>query len=176
MAKRQKDAVVEAVISVLGDSFVGGTTIVKDIITPEQKSEIKELVFNGIVSGEIGYGKDLEDTKEIKRYANGVVDNHVRRAKELNAGTVYKPSKEGTKRDPQLKELNKLLNSGQFPEDGEQYAAIVSHIETRTNQLASERAAKRSGSPAPVDADMLPAHLQNLVSNTSPEETTGTEA
>lgn len=161
MAKKQKEAVVEAIISVLGDSFQPNSTIVKDVITSEQKSEIRDIIFNGILSGEIGYNKDLTNESEVRKYTNGLIDNHIRRAKELNGGTVYKPSREGTKRDAQLKELNKLLNSGRFQEGSEEYIAISSHIQTRKSQIAAERA---NGAPAaPVDVDMLPANLRGLV-------------
>lgn len=165
---KQKEAVVNAVISVLGEDFTSGTTIVTDIITKEQKSEIRKIVFEGIMNGEVGFNGSLEDDKAVARYVNSMVDNHFRRAKELNGGKTYKPSSTGTRRDPQLKELNKLLR--RFPEGTEEHSQVLEHISTRNTQLDEMRAQKRSASTiGEINVDALPQHLRSLVNGSSSE-------
>lgn len=169
---KQKDAVVIAVTKVLGEDFTVGTTVVKDVITKDQKSEVRGIVLQGILDGEVAYNKDLADEKAIGRYVNSMVDNHFRKAKELNGGSTYRPASTGTRRDPQLKELNKLLKS--LPEDSEGREQVLEHIEIRNKQLDEARAQKRSAaSIGEIDVDVLPQHLRGLVDNSSPETAEG---
>ena len=65
---KQVQAVVNAVAEILGDSFTEGSTVVRDVITDQQKIEVREIVFNGILSGDVEYKKSLEDEVAIKRY------------------------------------------------------------------------------------------------------------
>ena len=162
--KKQRDAVVEAVITVLGNDFTPNETVVEEVITKEQRKEARQIVFDGIVAGEIQYSKDVNDEKALRKYCNNVVDNYIRRAKEFNKGEAYKPKKEGTKRDPQLKALNALITSGKVVEGTEDYNNVLSNIESRKQELASERASK-SSRKTEVDIDSLPAGLQDIARN-----------
>lgn len=165
---KQKEAVVNAVISVLGDNFVPGTTVVKETVSKDQKSEIRGIVLKGILSGEVGFNGSLEDEKAVARYVNSMVDNHFRKAKELNGGSTYKPTNTGTRRDPQLKELNKLLKT--LPEGSDGRDQVLEHIEIRNKQLDEMRAQKRSAaSIGEIDVDALPQHLRGLVDPSSSE-------
>lgn len=161
MAKKQRAAVVEAVITVLGDSFVPGETIVTEVATKEQKLEARQMVYEGMLDGSIEYTKDLTNEKEVRKYANNVVDNYIRRAKELNAGQSYKRTKEGTKRDPQLKALNALINTGKVVEGTEDYNNVVSSIASRKEEIASQRGSQ-STKKTEINLDSLPPHLQAL--------------
>ena len=163
---KQKQAVVDAVATVLGGDFTPGTTVVKDAISKEQKSEIRSLVFAGIMDGTVGFNGSLDDEKEISRYVNSMVDNHFRKAKELNGGNTYKPASTGTRRDPQLREMNKLLRT--FTEGSEEFSQIQEHIELRNGQLDEIRTQKRNAaSVGPIDTDALPPHLRSLVNGSS---------
>jgi len=170
----QKQAVVEAVAVVLGDSFIPNETIVSDILTKEQKVEVRGLVLEGIMNGTVGCNKDTEDSKEINKYVNSMVDNHLRKAKTLNGSTPYKPSKKGTRRDEKLKELTKL--KGQFTIGSDQYLEIEGHILERNNELDQIRAEKKNAAAVgTINAEVLPPHLRNLVNangsaNITPDE------
>lgn len=164
MAKKQRDAVVEAVITVLGDSFVPGETIVSDINLDTLKGfkkQIRQIVLDGFLNGEIECKKDLSDSKEANKYTNNVVDNYIRRAKELNAGTSYEPTKEGTKRDPKLKALNALISTGTVEEGSDDYTSVVQSITKRKEEIAAERGT-RSSSKAAIIIDDLPPGLQDI--------------
>jgi hypothetical protein len=162
--KKQRDAVVEAVITVLGSNFVTNETIVEDVITTEQRKEARQIVFDGIINNEIKYSKDTSDEKAVRKYCNNVVDNYIRRAKEFNAGQTYKPKKEGTKRDPKLKALNALISTGKVVEGTEDYNNVISSIETRKEELAAERSSK-SPKKVEIDLNSLPAGLQDIARN-----------
>lgn len=163
---KQKEAVVAAVTTVLGEGFTLGTTIVKDAVSKDQKTEIRAIVLGGILDGTVGFGGNLEDEKVVSRYVNSMIDNHFRKAKELNGGSPYRPASTGTRRDDQLRELNKLLRK--FPEGTDEYGQILEHIEVRNGQLDEIRAQKRSAaSIGTINADVLPQHLRNLVDNSS---------
>lgn len=105
---KQVSAVVNAVTEVLGDSFVVGTTVVSEVITSEQKQQVRDLVKTGIVNGEVEYGKDTSNEKELDRYVNGMINNHLKRSKKLNGGSPYQPKKKGLPRDETLRELTKF--------------------------------------------------------------------
>ncbi len=163
MAK-QKDAVVNAVANALGDDFTSGITNVKEVITAEQKAEVKSAVINGILDGSVDYSKDNTNEAEVRKYVGGLVNNHFRKAKELNGGTTYKPTGVGPVRDKQLRELNKLLSTGQFTVGSAQHTDIQSAISTRTAELTAAKAAKQAASvKAKVDMSVLPENITNLL-------------
>jgi hypothetical protein len=91
MAKGQKEAVVELVCVALGSNFMPGKTNALSLLTSAQLSHIKDSVYNGIMCGDISYGKALLH-REVKSYASSVVMNHLKKAKELNGGQSATPS------------------------------------------------------------------------------------
>ena len=161
----QKNAVVKAVVEVLGDDFEAGVTNVREVITPEQKASVREQLLNSFVNGEIVYSKPTDNTSDLKKYVNGLINNHFRKAKELNGGSTYRPaSSTGPRGDAQLKELNKLLSSGQFSEGTDQYTSITSAIAERTSTLEAERAAKKAASSKKkIDVSVLPSNIAGLL-------------
>ena len=161
----QKEAVLNAVSHVLGSSFTPGETVVKEALSKEQLAEVRNIVFNGIVAGEVNYGQSTEDEKSLAAYVNSMINNYFRRDTNLNGGESYKPSKEGAPRDKQLKVLNQLLNSGKFPKGSDKYEKIINQIEFRKTELADIRAARKaSASIGTIDTSVLPADLQELAS------------
>lgn len=166
MTIKQKDAVVSAVAEVLGDDFTPGTTIVRDVITTDQKAEVRDAVVNGILDGSIAYSKDNTNATEVKKYVGGLINNHFRKAKDLNGGTTYKPTGTGPVRDKQLRELNKLLNTGKFSEGSEQFTSIQSAIATRTAELTAAKTAKQAASAkSKVDMSVLPENITDLLND-----------
>ena len=164
MSTNQKQAVVNAVTEVLGSDFVVGETLVKDVITADQKATVKASIVEGILDGSIGYSKDNTDAAAVSKYVSGLINNHFRKARELNGGSVYRPTNTGPVRDSQLRELNKLLNSGQFEIDSEQYSSIQSSISTRTAELTAAKSAKSAASAkSKIDMSVLPSHITDLI-------------
>ena len=132
----------------------------------EQKTTVKETVIDGILNGSIAYSKDLSNVVEVKKYVSGLVNNHIRRAKELNGSIVYKSSKVGSIRDSQIREMTKLLESSNYPEGSEQRASIQSSIATRTAMLQSEKVAKRATTvAASIDMSVLPDNITDLLND-----------
>jgi len=162
MSTKQVQAVINAVTAVLGDQFIPNSTSVLSSITKEQKEEIREAVLNGVFSGEVVYNGSTVDAAAVKRYVNGMVDNHLRKSKILNGGSTYKPSGKGSKRDPQLRELSKLLKT--FEPGSDNYANVQTSISTRNSQLLAEKNQKSVANVrASIDTSVLPDNLAAML-------------
>lgn len=116
----QKDAVVNAVKEVLGNNFLLGSNA-KEHLSSEQLAEVKNIVANAIINGDVAFSKTDADEKSIRRYTAGLVDNHLRKAKELNGGQKYVPAttreETGEKSEAVSKRLSKTIDmSGLSPE------------------------------------------------------------
>ncbi len=171
MSTSQKEAVVTAVAKILGKSFVAGSTNVKEIITAEQLSQLRETILKGIQSGNIAYNKDASDEKAVRRYVNGMIDNHFRKAKELNGGQKYSVQTNGSgrgARDPQLSALRKL--SKNYENDSLEQQKVLTAINGRETQLAAERQQaaalrKRDATLKNIDTSVLSPELVDLLNN-----------
>jgi hypothetical protein len=171
MSTSQKEAVVAAVEEILGDSFVSGTTIVKETITSDQLSQLREQILTGILGGTIAYSGDRSDAKAVGRYVNGMIDNHFRKAKELNGGMKYAVKNvTGSRgsRDPQLTALRKLAKG--YAAGSPELIRVQQAIVAREAQLLQERNAakaenKRSETLKKIDVSVLPAELSSLITN-----------
>jgi len=166
----QKEAVVKAVSLVLGGAFVSGSTNVKSILSETQLAEVREIVFTGIIHGTVVFNKDTSDEKNVRRYVNGMIDNHFRKAKELNGGNKYIAQSSGSgrgTRDAQLTALRKLAKS--YTDGSAEKTKVLSAISSREEQLIQERqvkaqAKKTARSVKNIDASVLPSELSNLFS------------
>lgn len=96
MGKQQKAAVVEEVLLAI-PSFNLGVDNAKQMLTKAQLENIKANIMNGIINGTIDYSKDRNNHDEVRSYARSMVDNHLKKAKDLNGGNVYKSSTTTTK-------------------------------------------------------------------------------
>ena len=89
----QKDAVIKFVIQVLSERGVkyelGISEPAIDIITIDDKMNIRLLLQEGIVNGNIEYGKRDSTKEEIKRYVYGILNNYLRKILDLNQGKRY---------------------------------------------------------------------------------------
>lgn len=161
----QKDAVIDAIKSILGNSFVLKTTIVKDVLTKEQKTQLIEIVYSGIMTGAIEYAPGTSDAKKVKRYTRSMVDNHLRKSVDLTGGVPYTPSKKGNKRDPKIKEMTKLLAT--VPVGSQQARDIEKAIELRRqhinkNKVSTDLSKAING----INVDVLPPSLATIVNET----------
>jgi hypothetical protein len=163
----QKTAVVNAVAGVLGGSFVPGETQAKESLSSEQLNEVRESVLNGILNGEIQFNGDTGDSKSLSRYVNGMIDNHFRKAKELNGGIKYTPANPGKgRRDPQLSALKKLAKN--YSEGTDEFVRVTSAIQSREQELSEERkisaaSRKRDSVLSSIDTSVLPEDLQETL-------------
>ncbi len=89
---KQKDAVVQAVKTVLGSRFTESAAA-KSLLSDDDLETVRKSVLDGILAGSVEFGKETSDQKAVQRYVNGMVDNHLRKAKELNGGTKYVPER-----------------------------------------------------------------------------------
>lgn len=168
-AKGQKQAVVDAVQQVLGSNFVPGETVVKSVISADELSQVRDLLFNGIQNGTVSYNGDSSDDKALSRYVNGMIQNHFRKAKELNGGSKYTPANPGSgRRDEQLTNLKKLLKT--YSEGSDEYNKVLTAISNREAELQAERKAateakKQQKIVDSIDTSVLPTELAGLVEN-----------
>lgn len=165
----QKEAVVKAVEGALGSNFKPGETIVKDVISSAELAQVRQTIFDGIKNGTIQYKGESSDDKALSRYVNGMVQNHFRKAKELNGGNQYRPANPGSgRRDEQLSNLKKLLKT--YPEGSSDYQKVQDAIATRQAELAEERKANAAAKKQKrildsIDTSALPSELSEVIEN-----------
>ena len=165
----QKQAVVNAVSTVLGSNFVSGETVVKSVITTDELTQVRTIIFNGIQNGTVAYNGDATDEKALSRYVNGMIQNHFRKAKELNGSNKYIPANPGTgRRDEQLSSLKKLLKT--YQEGSDEYNKVLEAISSREAELAEQRknaseAKKQQKIIDSIDTSVLPPELSSVVEN-----------
>lgn len=172
----QKQAVRNALFSVLkdrGESYeLNGPVAIGDVVNSDDKAKAREILFTGFRNGEIEYKESFEakvsDDSELKKYVSGLLNNWMRKDKELNCGEVYKTKNPGSRAgssDPQIKELRKLLKVTESESDKK---AIQEAISKRLAEIKPEKKVQ-------IDASALPEHLRNLVPSTSSNEETTEE-
>jgi hypothetical protein len=146
---KQSDAVVSAVTAVCG---------VRESYTWEQvRSHLPEVVAiltEGFMSGQIQLSDPTKRNHAwLKTYIPGLVNNHVRKDKRLNGGTVYQAKNPGSRQgsgDPQIKAMRALLATGQVT-DPSDIAEVEAAIAARQAELAPR---------VEVDYSALPAALR----------------
>lgn len=167
----QKQAVRNAIFSVLEARNISyelnGPVAIGDVMTADDKSAAREILFTGFRNGEIeykeGFDSKVNDDTELKKYVSGLLNNWMRKDKELNCGEVYKTKNPGSRAgsaDPQIKELRKLLKVTESESDKK---AIQDAITARLAQIKPEKTVQ-------IDASALPEHLRSLVPSASSTE------
>lgn len=145
---KQKDAVFAAIINVCGKREG------KYELTKDEKTKVNNIVFQGIMTSEVEYTKEL-DEKSVSEYVPGMVSNWLRKDTRLSGGTKYTPKNPGSRAgqgDAQIKELRKLLAT---QTDSDSRAEIQGFINDRLGTL---NAAKVKN--VEIDMSVLPAALQ----------------
>lgn len=110
------------------------------------------------VGGKNGKVYDLADTKEMTKYCDGLLRNHLRRDKRLNGGTKRSDLNEAKRapRDAKLQALGELLKQiDELGGSADDKLAIEAAIAARTLELAP--------APTPIERDLIPAELQHLI-------------
>lgn len=165
MKVNQRTATVNTLLSVLNDRGVeyevNGDTPISEVLTDSDKAKTREILFTMFRNGSVEYKDQFQskvnDDSELKKYISGLVNNWIRKAKELNCGEAYKAKNPGSRAgsgDDQVREMKKLLS---VTEDATARAAIQAAIDERVSKLKAEK------SNIEIDASKLPEHLRNLV-------------
>lgn len=157
----QKQAVTNAVKEVKPDYELGGEVFLADVLTDSEKQQIKQIIVNGFLDGEVemspeGKAKYFGDTRELGKYVTGLINNWVRKNPEFNGGsgfsyTAKNPgSRQGTG-DETIRALKALLK---ITTDPDAKAEIMAAISVRMSEIK----------PKPtINAEALPAHLRHLL-------------
>jgi hypothetical protein len=103
----QKDAVINSVTSILGDRYEAGINV-RELLSAEEITAVKNSVTEAILNGSVSYSKDISDDKVVRRYVSGLVENHFRKAKELNGGVKYSAA---TTRGPRANNATKATEA-----------------------------------------------------------------
>ena len=158
---KQKDLIVKLVKDILGDTFVPKETVVKDVITKEQRKLLKNSIIDAIQDGTVNYSKDRTDINAVKKYAANVINNYFRKSLELNGNSPYKPP---AKEDKSIKEMKKLLQVGGYEPGSVEFEHITEAIESRQAEIDLEKAnsAKAPSNNESV-LETLPEDLSSLL-------------
>ena len=163
--KKQVNAVIDEVKSILGISYDISVPVATQLNDADIKT-IQDAIYSGLAAGEIEYKGDTSNAKTLRVYANGLVTNHLRKCKQLNGNVKYEASGTGPKRDERLRELGKILASGQYEKGTEEFEAIEEAIVFRKNELAQSKG-KAKVKISEIDMSVLPIGLQDIVNNAS---------
>lgn len=158
----QRTATVNTILSVLEDRGVSyeknGETPVNDVLTKDDKSKVRSILFTMFREGQVEYKESFQDKvnddTELKKYINGLTNNWIRKAKEFNCGQAYKAKNPGSRagsQDPQVKEMRKLLS---VTADADAKASIQEAINAKLAEI------KASKNKVEIDADQLPEELR----------------
>jgi len=156
----QKTAVVEAIKDTLGTNYDPNRSV-NDQLTSGQRKLIVDRITAGIINGDILYNKDVSDESAVRRYASGMISNHIRKVKELNGGGQYSPTSTGRgTRDAKLSTLKKLLQN--YDENSSEHAEIQGAITARQSELQTKTVKTVSEKRTMIDISDLPDDLRDL--------------
>ena len=158
--RTQSGAVIAMCIAMAEERGYEASPFETDYKTVLKEADIKaieEMTFAGINEGTIALTEKSQlkwenDSKGLRRYVTGLVNDRLRKAKALNANTNYaykNPGKLTNSRDDVLKNLNLVLKIRTDPTD---IVAIQEAIKTRQAEIAKAKAPE-------VDMSHLPADL-----------------
>lgn len=164
MKVSQKQAVRNAIFSVLEekgqDYELNSSTTIGEVFNADDKAKAREILFAGFKSGEIEYKASFQskvnDDAELKKYVSGLLNNWMRKDKELNAGTIYKAKNPGSRagsQDEKVKEMRKLLK---VTADEKAKALIQQAISDRIAEIKPTKSIT-------IDPSVLPESLRHLV-------------
>lgn len=148
---KQRDAVYNAVTSVLSDSkihFEDGMNA-QESLTDSGRSAVQAIVVQAFKSKTVEFedtpsnqAKMASDAK-LNTYVSGLISNWLRKDTRLNGNTKYTAKNPGSRAgasDPTLKALRQL--AVQFKSDEKKLAQIQNQINVRAAALNAEKAKK----------------------------------
>ena len=103
-------------------------------------------ITQGFLTGECPHGNPevRTDEKKAKSYAKAVVNNYLKKDKDLNGGVKYAPENpRGPRGDSKLKELTGVIDSLiQLGADSQMIEAVAAAAEARRNEIAAAKTTK----------------------------------
>ena len=162
MAMNQRQATVTAILSTLSERGVtyelNGPTPMNEVLTPDDKFKIVNVISNGFKNGQIQMSADAQTKyhidSELRKYVVGLVNNWIRKAPEFNGTKSYVAQNPGSRSgssDPQINALKALMK---ITSDTQLQAEIQQAISDRLEALKPT---------VEIDVDSLPEHLRHLV-------------
>lgn len=154
----QKEAVYNAVKSVLAESNQSHEDGQKCELSKDQRAQVISIVTTGFENGEVEMKSSQEN---VKSYTSGLVSNWLRKDKRLNGNTKYQPANPGSRTgqsDPTVKNLRLLLTT--VPEGSEAHEAIQAKIASRVAEIKAEKAKSKAKD---IDFDAIPADIKALL-------------
>ena len=158
----QKDAVFNAVVSVLGSTPTEAVQL-----TAEQRAEVIDAVAAGLADSSIDFTEEsrakYSDEASIRRYTAGLISNYLRRDPRLSGGVKHVATPKGprTPKDDQLAEMKTLRQKLEAEGNQDGVTEVNEAIEARTAEL---RAAKEQSKPktkaVTVDLTKIPDELK----------------
>lgn len=160
MSKTQSEATINCILNLCTEQEYEHTpheTIYKDLLTKDDITKVVNFVTTGMQNNEItmtdrSHEKFDDDPKALRRYAVGLVNDRLRKAKALNGNTMYQyknPGKLTSARDPELKALMQTIEI--VPD--EHKAEVQKEIDRRRGELNKPKKVE-------IDYDALPAELR----------------
>lgn len=156
--KKQKDAVYQAVTSVLAESGKSHEDGQVATLNESERKQVISILANGFENGEI----ELKSQQEsLTTYSGGLLSNWLRKDKRLNGDVTYQAKNPGSRTgqsDPMVKNLRILINT--LPEGSEARSAAEDKLEARVAEIKAERAKKKGQE---VDMSVIPEDIKALL-------------
>lgn len=153
----QKEAVFNAVTSVLTENSITINEGDAVSLTRELRAQVNAILFEGFRSGSIELEGEYTDS-DLKGYVSGLQSNWLRKDKRLNGGSKYSAKNPGSRigsGDAQLKAMRALLTTLSSEEDRNEVQAA---IDTRVSQIQAAKVKTVS-----IDTSALPSALSHLI-------------
>jgi len=155
MSKSQKEIVVETVQSFYGKDFKNGMKHSTD-----NKKKIVDQLIEKFEKGELTIKSEQEN---LRNYMVGLLNNHIRKAKELNGDVKYEAANPGSRAgqsNPAIKATRQLYKK--FKEEKGEDDASTIKVKSTLDKMVAEHKAK-SKPEAEINEDDLPEELRGMV-------------
>jgi hypothetical protein len=150
----QKEAVFQAVSTVLEADSISITGNISEHMTRERRAQVNAILFENFRAGSIELDREYSDT-ELKAYVSGLQSNWLRKDKRLNGNVQYTAKNPGSRAgsgDTQLKNMRLLLQT--LTPGTEDYSEVEVAIAARVSEVQISKVKAK-----PIDFSALPAHL-----------------
>lgn len=149
LTMNQKDATYNAIVTVTGhkDGVLS--------ITPEQRKQVNNILFQGFRAGKIDLTVEFDD-KELMSYVSGLQSNWIRKDKRFNGNVKYEAKNPGSRAgtgDAQLTSLRALHRQLTAPDEK---AEVQGYIDARVTELTVAK-------QVVIDPTMLPDALKKFI-------------
>ena len=151
----QKEAVFQAVTTVLGQAGIEIDGNIAEHMTRERRASVNVILFESFRAGSIELDKEYTDT-ELKAYVSGLQSNWLRKDKRLNGNVQYTAKNPGSRAgsgDAQLKNMRLLIQT--LTQGTPDYVEVEQAIELRVKEVQISKVKAK-----PIDFSALPADLR----------------